>query len=480
MMICHLIWFCVFIQGSFSAASSSGTAPYSGGYNPCENERGKGGTGRYYRFIAQNFARNVVRPQGEHRNIFCRCLTHYWMICMIYVKAGTPEERCVKSKLNRADPVGMQPFFVNRYVRIADPLVEQHPIVFAHPYCMPVVYAQIEVETFDGPGSENSSGPQIGEAEMQALSRGYSSPAIMDRPTPMLPISQCTQRTCPITLERIRSGQDVLILRRSSIAVANGDKVPCISGEGLRQQVRAAEGKSFQDPLRREDGQLLTIHDDYMRYIVFDDWDNPVCPRTPGDATPSDRLSSEGLAEGSGSSTPRLMSAAGSRDTSSNPSQASSSSTNRTPPDGQPFPTDAMRRMSITVPGSETPPSPPERRDSPPRFESNLPFIAGSPSEEAGSSSNVASASDLTGSNLELAPAPSRVDTPPSSPRPPDRTNTPPTQVATSFDSNSFHSYLFLVCFFFFIFTRIVQQTCKQKTEDIYIEFVDEIQVPPT
>lgn len=413
------------------------------------------------------------------------------MVCMIYVRAGTPEERCVKSKLNRADPAGMQPFFINRYVQIADPLVERHPIVFAHPYCMPVVYAQIEVETFDGPGSESndSSGPQIGEAEMQALSRGYSSPAIMDHPTPMLPISQCTQRTCPITLERIRSGQDVFILRSSRIAVANGDKVPCISGEGLRQQVRATEGNRFPDPLRREDGQLLTIHNDYMRYIVFDDWDNPVCPRTPGDATPSDRQSSEGLPEGSGSSTPsRLMSAAGSRD-SSNPSHASSSSTNRTPPDGQPSPTDAMRRMSITVPGSETPPTPPERRDSPPRvvFESNLPFIAGSPPEEAGSSSNhaasssnVASASDLTDSNLELAPAPSRVDTPPSSPRPSDRTNTPPTQVATSFNSNSFHSYLFLVCFFFFIFTRIVQQTCKQRTEDIYIEFVDEIQVPPT
>ena len=118
----------------------------------------------------------------------------------------------------------------------------------------------------------------------------------------------------------------------------------------------------------------------FILLFLWDDWDNPVCPRTPGDATPSDRLSSEGLPEGSGSSTPsRLMSAGGSRDTSSNPSQASSSSTNRTPPDGQPSPTDAMRRMSITAPGSETPPTPPERRDSPPRvvFESNLPFIAG-------------------------------------------------------------------------------------------------------
>ena len=46
-------------------------------------------------------------------------------------------------------------------------------------------------------------------------------------------------------------------------------EVPCISGEGLRQQVRAIEGSSFQDPYRREDGQLLTIHNDYMRYIVF-------------------------------------------------------------------------------------------------------------------------------------------------------------------------------------------------------------------
>lgn len=464
MKIYHLIYFCTLFHINFSAASSSGSAQsYSGGYSPCENERGKGGSGRYYRFISQNFARQVVRPQGEHRNIFCRCLTPYWMICMIYVRAGTAEERIVKSKLNRADPAGMRPFFINRYVQIADPLVDRHPIVFAHPYCMPVVYAQLEVETFEAPGSESndSQGPQIGEAVMQAFSRGYSSPAIMDHPTPMLPISQCTQRTCPITLERIRAGQDVFILKTSRAAVTNGDKVPCISGEGLRQQVRAIGGSSFQDPYRREDGQLLTIHNDYMRYIVFDDWDNPVCPRTPGDATPSDRLSSD-------DSTPRIMSAGGSRDTSSNPSQASSSSTG---PEGLQTPTDAMRRMSITVAGSETPPTPPERRDSPPRvvFESNLPFIAGSPAEEAGPS------------NLGLAPAPNGGDTPPSSPRSPNRSNTPPTQVGTSFHSNSFRSYFY--CGFIFIlivFTRSVRETWKQRTKDVYIEFVDDNFTSPT
>jgi len=209
------------------------------------------------------------------------------MICVIYVRAGSATEARVRARLNRSTPEGLQPFFINRYVRINDPLVDRHPIVFAHPYCMPMVYAQMEIETYEGSASSLDYKEDISPPDPpSSLRRTNSAPGYMQGQPKMLGISQCTQTRCPISLERIRPGNDVFILKSTEAALRAGEKIPCISGDSLRDLVAQTRPNGFIDPLRREDQRLLSIHEDYNQYIIFIDWDDPTCPRTPGVVSP--------------------------------------------------------------------------------------------------------------------------------------------------------------------------------------------------
>lgn len=271
-------------------------------FNPCEMERGTGGNGRYPRFISEAFPHGVVRPMGELRNLFCRCVTPNWMICTIHVVRGTGTERRVRAKLNRADEAAMRPFFIHRYVQMSDPLT-RHPIVFAHPYCMPVIYAQIEVQVED-----NIEQQQI--LVQPPLRRIDSAPARLQNPPKLIAMSQCTQRRCPITLERLRPGTDVFILKSTIPDLQLAKKVPCISGEGLRQAALSADRGTFMDPLRRENQETLNIHDDYTQYVLYDDSTDPVCPLTPSEVQSED--SPSGQSESGGDfSTPQQGSSAG-------------------------------------------------------------------------------------------------------------------------------------------------------------------------
>jgi len=211
--------------------------------NECEMEIGYG-SGTYPTEIKKAFPHGIIRLSAPDRNTHCRCTTRSWMVCVIFYIEGSEEERVVKTKLNRADPVNMRPFYV--MPSVIDP--QRAPICF-----------DIEGD----PGTAKIF------AEIEPASPEYC-----------IHLTMCTDGTpngmCPILQTKFISGDPVYILKSDATKIKNGRGVQCVSVTGLRKialDEQNIQRGGFEDPFgrKKDDNSFFLAKRDYDLYWLFDD-----------------------------------------------------------------------------------------------------------------------------------------------------------------------------------------------------------------
>jgi len=207
----------------------------------CEAEI-KHGVKGYVRTMSSSFPDDMVRWNPPNKNFHCQCTTRSWMICVIFISPETPEDKAVRTKLNRQNIPGMKPFFVQP--TLIDP--SKAPICF---------------------DDTAGTGHTKVHAELE-----------LAEPSFCIHISFCEGATqdavCPVRQTPFESGDPVYILRSDKEVIESGKAVKCVSVPGLRQcsmTESSIQNGGFPDPWGREEGKLFLAKRDYYMYWIFDD-----------------------------------------------------------------------------------------------------------------------------------------------------------------------------------------------------------------
>jgi len=193
---------------------------------------------KYVQTMQESFASGMVRWEGPNKNFHCQCTTRSWMICVIYISPGTPEEGAVNQKLNRQDQIGMKPFFIAPSVM--DPA--RAPICYDDTMGLGHTKVHVELELL--------------------------------QPSFCIPMELCSE-TPPSSVNKypFKSGDPVYILQSDEEQVKNGKSVICASVPGMRSLSMSEfsiQNGGFKDPWGREPEALLLVKRNYRMYFIFD------------------------------------------------------------------------------------------------------------------------------------------------------------------------------------------------------------------
>merc|ERR1719493_419441 len=107
--------------------------------------------------------------------------------------------------------------------------------------------------------------------EVSPQRRTKSAPDSFHYPTNPIPIKLCgSDAVCPITQQEFRIGDAVYVLKSDISNIRKGKSVVCISAPGLKNLASRSKELKLQDPLKRESGRLLSLEDDYVKYVLSD------------------------------------------------------------------------------------------------------------------------------------------------------------------------------------------------------------------
>jgi len=193
---------------------------------------------KYVQTMQESFAAGMVRWDGPNKNFHCQCTTRSWMICVIYISAGTAEESAVNQKLNRQDQIGMKPFFIAP--SIVDPT--RAPICYDDTMGLGQTKVHVELELLQPPFC--------------------------------IPMQICSE-TPPSSVNKypFKSGDPVYILQSDEEQVKNGEPVICASVPGMRSLSMSEfsiQNGGFKDPWGRKPDKLLLVKRNYRMYFIFD------------------------------------------------------------------------------------------------------------------------------------------------------------------------------------------------------------------
>jgi len=187
---------------------------------------------------------NEIKPTGiiksdyPGKNLVCTCTGLTWMICVVIVKPGSPEDKSVRMKfeLTATKQFAAEPFYIIT-TRPKDKSLIDVPTMAAVCYDLTVdededIYAEMQVIT-----------PQF-----------------------CVDIRICVNRICPVTKMTIESDDAVFIMNEDVDNVRQGLAVNCISFPGMRAVKNIA---GVYDPFGRKQGTALSETEDYSLYLVF-------------------------------------------------------------------------------------------------------------------------------------------------------------------------------------------------------------------
>jgi len=249
--------------------------------NPCVAQLGRNGDGRYPRLIAREFMTNMVMAGDPKRNLVCSCQTESYMVCNIYVAPGSLEESAVMMRLDRSQTADqLLPFFILEIISNPEDVIPD-PIMFNDGSCESPVLCVINVihntlpqqsaeaiRALWRPIKRSQSDSKLIQYDRKTLARSESSPTRFHYPTRPLPLRQCIPDACPITQNPFRVNDIVYILRSDAENINQQKAVPCISALAMKQLAAEDSDGEFHDPLRRENGEYLTLSSNYISYVL--------------------------------------------------------------------------------------------------------------------------------------------------------------------------------------------------------------------
>jgi len=207
--------------------------------------------------IAEQFAGDSVVAKGSpKKNLHCRCTTKSWMICAVFVKAGTQQEIIVRTRL---DPYTQSTEDFEPFVVMASPSNQYRPICYIAP--LPI---------------QTAGGVKALAGEIAVITNGKAmciDLRICTEGTPQHDEWKTPKGIDPIQGEPFRSGDPVYILNEDIPKLSKDTPVPCLKIAGLRAYSMGNDGKGFTDPFYRRKGHVLLARRDYTIYFAFDETD---------------------------------------------------------------------------------------------------------------------------------------------------------------------------------------------------------------
>jgi len=274
--------------------------------NPCLKAL-KDGKGLYPVMIAAQFPPDIVRKSGARRNLFCDCINQSRMRCKITVEPDSLHAAAVFRRLDRNNPMELQPFFIDPDLAGTSLAREVLPLLFRETGSQ--VTAEIWVDSsrkhllrhwaessHEAEDSEKvsvkpirrkkpyssspritelhrvNSSPQLSheiiESEPPRLRRSRSAPEALHYATNGIPMNLCGEdAVCPITQMPFEPGFVVYVLKSEVSNIALGKEVVCLSASGLKSM--SIRSSKFVDPLKRENARPLGLND-YEKYVLLD------------------------------------------------------------------------------------------------------------------------------------------------------------------------------------------------------------------
>jgi len=349
-------------------------------------------------------------------------------------------ERLVKFRLDRRNPTRLRPFVLMQFPGRIYP-----PIVYTHPGCTTQIHAEI-IMISEGP-SEPLTPP---------LSRSDSGPSAFHYPNRYIPLSTCDggspESVCPIQLTPFSPGDPVYVLKSQEEIMKKGQHVPCISAGGLRKWASTDNAKrenGFKDPLKREGDRILTIKNDYVVYVVYNDSEiiNPGGQSGSGSGMDKATPSTGGSSSADDANRPPPRNEGGS---------TSADDAARPPPDDGLPPPFTLRELDAALVGRD----------------------AGSPQEDLTPLPPTRSHSDPLSGSPDIDPAGSSEPQPPSEPGP---SNQPPRRrffefgkgkkLSASRRNNHILTSIFII-FTFFVLILFFTFRKSFSNDDLYVEFI--------
>jgi len=175
---------------------------------------------------------------GDTPNMVCQCTGLFFMICVIYVNPGSDVDIAVQKKFTRDNPENLHPFYAMPMADSSAPSI----------ICVDLISAVTGVELF---------------VEMDVLS--YSQCIYRWQCSGKHDKIQDEER-CPVMRTEFQESEVVFIMNADEEKAKRGEKVKCISINGLRA-LRSPLG--ITDPYGRGDG--LHEYADYKKFILWDE-----------------------------------------------------------------------------------------------------------------------------------------------------------------------------------------------------------------
>jgi len=207
--------------------------------------------------IAEQFIGDSVIAKGPPRkNLHCKCTTKSWMICAIFVKAGSQQESIVRARL---DPYTQSTEDFEPFVVMASPSNQYSPICYVAP---------LPIQTVGGVKALAAEMAVITNGDMMCIDL-----QMCKEGTPGHEEWKTPKGIDPIQGEPFRSGDPVYILNTDIPEMQSGALVPCLKVAGLRAYSMGNEGKGFIDPFYRRNRETLLVRKDYTIFFAFDETD---------------------------------------------------------------------------------------------------------------------------------------------------------------------------------------------------------------